>query len=117
MARGPLGPWRSSDGSEVAPAEPSGSLGETGLQPYADLYFVLGRAGFAPQVVDEMEAWQAAAVLGIGVSDHATGVDKDQVRSERDLIAERVAHAAGHGPRPEASKPGADVLDLVTRLA
>jgi hypothetical protein len=72
--------------------------------------------GFSPLEIDEMELWQIAAAFG---SDYdRPEYDGEQsngsgVRSNRDVLAERMAHFKGEGPKPEAEGPGGDVLNLM----
>jgi hypothetical protein len=72
-----------------------------------------------PAEVDGCEVWQVAAALGAH-EDHPAepeGGHGRPVRSRRDFIAERMAHAAGRGPKPEADPPTAEAVALVSRLA
>lgn len=64
-----------------------------------------------------MELWEIGAILGVhhpdedGPSSNGSG--------ERDLIAERIAYAAGTGPKPEPdpSPPlSPEVSNLITRV-
>lgn len=111
---------------------------------WLSLYHALGARGFSPQQVDGMELWQAAAVLGahldvpgeepltvdaaaaIRQPDPRSGVASTRARrasrqppatARRNLIAERMAHARGEGPRPEADPTGVGMVDVMRRMA
>lgn len=86
---------------------------------FADIYFAGAQVGFSPLDIDEMEIWQVAAAFGADYERSNDGNDSGQNRvasNQRNLLEERVAHHKGEGPKPEASKPGADVLNLMRTL-
>lgn len=97
----------------------------TYLQQDADLYHAGAQLGFSPLDIDEMELWQLAAAFGSDYErpekdDGGQGRPNQPVSSKnkRDLLAERVAHHKGDGPKPEAdkAKPDADVLNLMNTI-
>ncbi len=105
MAAVSSGPWR-----QVTDGERQGRDGEpdpyagTHLGMFADLFYrMASERGFTPTQVRAMLVWEAAAVLG---SDVNRSVEKDApdgtdvAPSSRNLIAERLAHKRGQGPKP-----------------
>jgi hypothetical protein len=117
MAHGPLGAWRAADALSVAPRSP-GALDGSSLQAYVELYAAAAQIGISPLDVDAMEVWQIASALGIGIAERPTGDDSGRVPSrKRDLIAERMAHASGNGPRPEPDAPSVDALAMMQQLS
>lgn len=88
----------------------------TALRLDADLYNAGAKLGFSPLDVDEMELWQLAAAFGTDYDrpeDDGEQSNGSGVRSNRDVLAERMAHFKGEGPKPEAEKPRGDVLNLM----
>jgi len=67
-----------------------------------------------------MEIWQIAAAFGADYErpdDDGGDNPNHNVRSSgRDLLAERMAYSRGEGPKPEAEKPGADVLNVMNTI-
>lgn len=80
---------------------------------FAPVYAALASRGINPREADDMEIWEVAAVFGLDEEDKskpttervAGRVDPESFR----LIKERMAHAAGLGPKPEvrATDPSA----------
>lgn len=91
MDESPYGPWRLNTGES---SEPSGPL-----DPFLALYEAAAERGISPVELDRCEVWQVAAALGATRADDAGPVAPS--RSD-DLIAARMRHAAGEGPKPEA---------------
>ena len=78
------------------------------------LYREARKLRVGPAELDELENWQIAELFG--VNDTPQDNAGRQVRSGRDLVAERVAHERGRAPKPEPDAAGADVHDLMNRL-
>jgi len=113
-----LGAWRAAtEALSAAPRSP-GALDGSSLQAYVELYAAAARLSISPLDVDQMEVWQIAAALGIGVAERPTAEGSGPVRSQakRNLIAERVAYEAGSGPKPEADAPTVDAMALMQQL-
>lgn len=72
----------------------------------------MSQLGFDPRTVDTMEVWEAASILrryeDTGDDADGAGTSTGPRPGERDLIAERMAHAAGTGPKPEPDPPRPD---------
>ena len=88
----------------------------TSLRLDSDLYYAGAKIGFSPLEIDEMELWQIAAAFGSDYERPEHDGEQNSgsgVRSNRDVLAERMAHFKGEGPKPEAEKPGGDVLNLM----
>lgn len=141
MAVPPCSPWRIADErGDAARPVPSGVLSPyagTALELDAPLFRMFAAHEVWPDAVDEWENWQAAEVLE-GLLDrahayeHAGSRKKGRsyaprtarvtgaapVRSERDLLAERVAAAREGRPPPQPDPDsGAGMAPLVARLA
>ena len=131
LAEPPCSPWRVAD-DERAPSTPGITelLYEgTSLALDVPLYRMLAPHGYGPEQIDEWEAWQVAEVIegilddlhlrkprrkGQRARPRTTRVTGPApVRSGRDLVAQRIAHAEGRGPRPEPSAPGRDIAPLI----
>lgn len=103
------------------------------LDWYADVYFAGARAHhWTADQVDGMEVWQLWSALGYALSEaqHAEafpapkrkrgkggrGRGRDTatpIRSGRDLVAERILHAQGLGPKPEPDPPDPRLARLI----
>lgn len=81
------------------------------MQMFADLYHSMAPHGFTPRDVDGMEVWEAASVLGMHRPAAASATGSGQ---GRDLVAERLAFAAGRGPqpKPDAAPVDGQVIDM-----
>lgn len=73
-----------------------------------------------PLQVDATPVWKIAAFLGVDVDraeerGEAPQPDGGSLQSgrDRDIIAERLAHARGEGPKPEADPPPASLASFV----
>lgn len=115
LADPPFGPWTLN--AAGAPAAP-GPLDGTPLQLDADLYLAVARAGLSisPADLDRCEAWQVAALLGLHRPEETADGTGRPVRSNRDLIAERMRHARGEGPKPEPDAPHPSVAVLMQQV-
>lgn len=115
MAEIPSSPW-SVEGRNRG-LEIKTPYDDTSLRLDADLYHAGARLGFSPLEIDEMEMWQIAAAFGTDYErDDGEGNGSGGVSSNRDVLAERMAHARGEGPKPEAEQPRGDVLNLMKVL-
>ena len=124
MVISPSSPWREISGHDQGFQQQTPYDG-TSLRLDADLYAEGTKAGFSPLEIDEMEVWQVAAAFS---ADYDRPEQKDDgpnnssrpvsSNNKRDLLAERVAHSKGSGPKPEADKatPNADVMNLMNTI-
>lgn len=95
------------DAATVEPTR-SGPLADAGLLDFASVYDTLYRSSGGrclPTDADAMELWQIAVLLGLSDEVRAPtepGDAKEQRTRSRDLLRQRMAHARGQGPKPEA---------------
>ena len=92
---------------------------------FAEVYEAAGQRGIPPEVVDRTEVWKVAAMLGLDYERHP--VEEDRPRSDgragvvsrprRNLVAERMRHAQGLGPKPEPDEPDPASSALAMQLA
>ncbi len=102
----PLSPWRPLRPDEDAP--PPNVLAGTWLAEFADLYGAGAHLNMTPRDVDGLEMWEFAAALGEHRPVDKTGSARaGRAKGDRDIVAERIAHAQGKAPRPEPERPPA----------
>lgn len=77
---------------------------------FADIYAALGHQGISQKHADETQLQVIAAMLGLHKSDN------DQHEGES-LIAARIRHAKGDGPKPEAKAPSAGQMGALMARA
>lgn len=100
----------------------TGPLAGTTLDEFAPIYRAFATMfGWPPRVVDTLEIWEIAELLGGDTTDPSTGTDMPAAApppalSGRALLAARVAHAKGKGPKPEAT-PMALNSPMLNRIA
>lgn len=77
-------------------------------------YYQLARqCSLEPLLIDEMELWQLGATFEpteeeLKQAAKNNGGQPLHSRGRRNLVAERIAHAEGQGPKPEPDPPSKD---------
>jgi len=78
----------------------------------------MAQLGMSPPTVDEMYVWQAAVLLGADLPEDATTPDGTPASGDddgRELLRQRVAHARGEGPKPEARPVDPAAVQALTK--
>jgi len=120
LARSPLpGPWQlKEEGEPVGPDDIASDDPAAVFKMFHIIYRIAGQMGISPREVDELELWQIGLLM-TETEQEKTTQSKARGRSsssksgkgrpknvsggnrKRNLVAERLAHERGEGPKPE----------------
>lgn len=90
---------------------------------FADLEYVCAQAGLQGNL-DDLEPWQIAARLGIGVSSRVQSPTDElserrapsQPAASQSLIEARIRASRGEGPEPEPAAPDASLMAFMAQV-
>ena len=84
---------------------------------FGELYRILARIGINPREADEMELWEIGSILLPDAEESTSrgSMPDDFKQSSRELLAARLRHAQGQGPKPEPAVTDRSAMTLMAR--